>query len=160
MGFYALAIAIVFAAVVGAGAVGYAKGSASRNDEIAGYQAAISTAEARAKDYKAASDAAANSARVVYRDRVTTIVQEAQAAERIVEVVKREVDPNCTLPASFRELWDGKPSGSGEAQPASGANVPLADLAETAAEARKRFEENRAKLDALQSYIAKIEEAK
>ena len=71
MGFYGLAGALFLAAVVGAFSVGYGKGSASRNSEIAEYQAAIEVSKRLAAD--AERKASEASARVVveYRDRVS-----------------------------------------------------------------------------------------
>ena len=79
-----------------------------------------------------------------------------------MEVIRRE-SANCELPGAYRELWDGPPrAGSGEAEPPARVNaapVPVADAAEAAAEAKRRFQENEARLIALQNYVAQIQEA-
>lgn len=142
--------------IIAAGAAGYVKGSASRNDEIAELQGAIRAAEIAAKD--AAIRAENASARVVveYRDRVKTITERLPGEIQLVEIIRKDTSL-CPLPGAFRELWNGGSAPHGaDAQAASGvdaAPVPVADLAETVIEARKRFDENAARLNALQDWI-------
>jgi hypothetical protein len=155
VGFYGLAGTLLICVMVAVGAVGYSKGAASRNDEIASLQAAIETSNRLAAE---AEDRAAKvSERVVveYKDRVRVIREQAPASVELVEVI-RESPGNCLLPAEFVRVWNGPPSGSAEAQPPAGTDgsaITLADAAAVAAEARERFEVNAARLEALQSFI-------
>ena len=157
MAFYGLAAACVAVLCIVSGVVGYTKGSASRNTEIAQYQAAIETSYALAKAAEERNAKVVERVVTVYKDRVKTITERAPAEIQLIEVIKRETPDTCLLPPAYRELWDGKPAeGSSTAQGSSGANgapVTVADAAATAAEARKRFELNAAKLAALQEII-------
>lgn len=155
MGFYVSALVVFVLSVIGAGAIGYTKGSASRNSEIAKYQAAIKASEKLAQE--ADERAAKVSATVVteYRDRVK-VIREYQPAQ-IIERVVREADPSCVLPPSYRELWDGTtaPGSSTAESPArvDGPPVTVAELAAGTAEAKRRFAENSARLESLQAII-------
>ena len=155
MGFYGLAGALFLAAVVGAFSVGYGKGSASRNSEIAEYQAAIEVSKRLAAD--AERKASEASARVVveYRDRVKVIEKRVPGEIQLIETIRESA--NCPVPPEFIRLWNGGASPDGQgAQGASGVNgapVTLAEVAEAAAEARRRFEVNAARLEALQSLV-------
>jgi len=157
MGFYGLAASLLVVWSIAVGAVAYSKGSASRNPEISELQAAIKASEVLAAE---ASDRAAKaSARVVtvYKDRIKTIREVTPGEIQVVERVIREADPSCVLPPSFERLWDGKPaSGGAEAGSSSGvdgAPVTVAELAEGVAEAKRRFDENAARLEALQELV-------
>lgn len=155
MGFYALAISVVLAAVVSAFGIGYGKGSASRNHEIAEYQAAIEVSKRLAAD--AERKAAEASARVitVYQDRVKVIEKRVPGELQLIETIRESA--NCPVPPELVQLWNGGASPDGQdAQGASGVNgapVTLAEVAETAAEARRRFEVNAARLEALQEIV-------
>ena len=155
MGFYGLAGALFLAAVVGAFSVGYGKGSASRNSEIAEYQAAIEVSKRLAAD--AERKASEASARVVveYRDRVKVIEKRVPGEIQLIETIRESA--NCPVPPELVQLWNGGASPDGQdAQGASGVNgapVTLAEVAEVAAEARRRFEVNAARLEALQSLV-------
>ena len=155
MGFYGLAGALFLAAVVGAFSVGYGKGSASRNSEIAEYQAAIEVSKRLAAD--AERKASEASARVVveYRGRVRVIEKRVPGEIQLIETIRET--SNCPVPSELVQLWNGGASPDGQdAQGASGVNgapVTLAEVAEVAAEARRRFEVNAARLEALQSLV-------
>ncbi len=152
--------------VVGAVGLSYFKGhtagAESREPEIVALHVAIEQAKAQAAEAEERAKQA--SARVVteYRDRIVKVEKEAEVRTELVEVIRREA-VNCELPGAYRELWDGPPSaGSDPAKPAPRVNaapVPVADAAEAAAEAKRRFEENAARLAALQNYISQIQEA-
>lgn len=158
MGLYGLAFALFLASLLGAGSVGFVKGASSRNGEIANLKAAIAIHERIALDANSKAEKAAGAIRIVYRDRTREIVKEAEAQVKLVEVIRREIDPNCSLPPAFRVLWDGSAApGSAAVEDPPGTSVPLGDLAETAAEARKRFEGNKAKLDSLQRLLKELE---
>ena len=155
MGFYGLAGALFLAAVVGAFSVGYGKGSASRNGEVAELTAAIEVSKRLAAD--AERKASEASARVVveYRDRVKVIEKRVPGEIQLIETIRESA--NCPVPPEFIRLWNGGASPDGQgAQGASGVNgapVTLAEVAEVAAEARRRFEVNAARLEALQSLV-------
>ena len=154
MGIY-ISAAVVFAIfIMGAGAIGYSKGSASRNGEIAELSAAIQTAQALAAEADERANAVSERVVIEYRDRVKVIKEKEPGEIQLIEVIRR--DATCDLPPAYRVLWDGAPSGGAEAQPpggVDGAPVAVADAAETAAEARRRFEINAARLAALQEII-------
>ena len=155
MGFYGLAGALFLAAVVGAFSIGYGKGSASRNGEIAEYQAAIEVSKRLAAD--AERKAAEASARVVveYRDRVKVIEKRVPGEIQLIETIRESA--NCPVPPELVQLWNGGASpDSQDAQGSSGVNgapVTLAEVAEAAAEAKRRFEVNAARLEALQEVV-------
>lgn len=156
MGFYASLGAIFLCATILSGAVGYSKGAASRNDEIASLQAAIETSNRLAADAEARAAKVSERVVVEYKDRVRVIREQAPASVELVEVI-RESPGNCLLPAEFVRLWNGpaSPGGAGnQASPGTdGSPLTLADAAAVAAEARERFEINAARLEALQRFI-------
>ena len=149
MGFYGLAAALFVVSVISAFGVGYGKGSASRNPEIAEYQAAIKASERLAAD--AERKASEASARVVieYRDRVKSIREVTPGEIQLVEVVK---ESNCELPGAWRVLHDSAASGSAPAQDPAGTVSP-ADAIETVTENYRIARENAARLEALQSLV-------
>src|SRR5574343_286494 len=152
MGFYGLAAALFALAVMGAGVIGYGKGSASRNPEIAELKASIEVSRELAK--RAERKAAETAAQVVtvYKDRVKVIRETIPGETQLVEVIRR--DSTCDLPPSFRVLHDtaaGSPTPQDSAEP-----VGAAVAAQTIAENYRAARENAAKLEALQSYLAKI----
>ncbi len=157
MGFYGLAASLFAVAVAISAAVGYSKGAASRNPEIVELQAAIEASKRIAAEWEAT--AAANAAKVVtvFKDRVKVIKEREPAEVQLIEVIRAETPDSCLLPPAYRELWDGRtPSDRANAEGApgtAGAPVAVADAAETAAEARRRFELNSAKLEALQALV-------
>ena len=155
MGFYGLAGALFLAAVVGAFSVGYGKGSASRNGEIAEYQAAIEVSQRLAAD--AERKAAETSAKVVveYRDRVK-VIRESAPPPQIIEVIKHETPAGCVAPGAFRLLHDSAASGSPIPESAAGtdaAPVEIDAIARTVAENYRIANENAARLEALQSLV-------
>lgn len=155
MGLYAVAFAVFIASVVGAFSVGYGKGSASRNGEITSLSAAIETSKRLAQDAEERASKASAQVVTVYKDRVKTIREVTPGEIQIVERVIREAGV-CELPPSFRVLWSGPASGGATPEnPAGvdGAPVTVADLASGVIEARKRYEENAAKLEALQKLV-------
>ena len=149
MGFYGLAGAIFLAAVVGAFSIGFGKGSASRNGEIASLSAAIEVSKRLAAE--AERKASEASARVVveYRDRIKTIREVTPGEIQLVEVVK---ESNCELPGAWRVLHDSAASGSAPAQDSAGTVSP-ADAIETVTENYRIARENAARLEALQSLV-------
>lgn len=155
MGFYGLAASLCVAAVIAAFGIGYGKGSASRNSEIAEYQAAIKASEIVAKEAADRADKATAREVIVYRDKVKVIEKRIPGEVQLIETIRET--SNCPVPVELIQLWNGEPApGSGEAQPASGvdgAAFTLAEVAEAAAEAKRRFEVNAAKLESLQSLI-------
>lgn len=162
---YGLAIVVALGAAAGVYFKGFANGSASRNGEIVDLRTAISRSESAAKEANDRAEKASAQVQVEYRDRIKVVTKEAETRTELVEVIKRETDPNCVLPPAYRELWDGpaKPAGSPKAQDSARtppAPVAVADAAAAAAEAKRRFEENAAKLEALQNYLSQIQDAK
>ena len=149
MGFYGLAGAIFLAAVVGAFSIGFGKGSASRNGEIASLSAAIEVSKRLAAE--AERKASEASARVVveYRDRIKTIREVTPGEIQLVEVVK---ESNCELPGAWRVLHDSAAAGSAPAQDSAGTVSP-ADAIETVTENYRIARENAARLEALQSIV-------
>lgn len=160
---YVLGIVLALGAFGGTYLKGRWDGAASRNPEIVSYQVAIKDHERIALEAQARASKASASVVTKWRERTVTIVKEAEAAERIVEVVKNESDPNCKLPPSWRVLWDAPDASSGAASKhpnrTDGPPVEVADAARAVSEAREAFELNRAKLEALQDYLSKIQEA-
>ena len=152
---YALGAAVICGVLVGSYFKGYSSGSASRNGEIVALQSAIERARDAARAAEAKAEEAAKNVRVVYRTRVETIVKEAEGVPAQVEVIRREA--NCDLPPSFRVLHD---SASGNpTDPSSARTVDAATVAQTVADNYRAARENEAKLIALQSYIAQIQDA-
>lgn len=155
MGFYGLAGALFLAAVVGAFSIGFGKGSASRNGEIAEYQAAIEVSKRLAADAERKASEASGRVVVEYRDRVKVIEKRVPGEIQLIETIRESA--NCPVPPELVQLWNGGSSpDSQDAQGASGVNgapVTLAEVAEAAAEARRRFEVNAARLEALQSLV-------
>ena len=153
-GFIAVIIAIALAF---AGSFGYRKGVDSRTPEIARLTAAIETSKQLAADAESRAKIAGERISVKYRDRVKVITERVPAETRLVEVIRRETNPDCTLSGSYRQLWDGTaPAGDTPAGNPSGtiaAPVAVAEAAATAAEARRRFEQNAAQLTAIQDLI-------
>ena len=174
---------VALGAVTGAYFKGRSAGSESRNEEIVALQSSIERSRLAAAAAEEKAQEAARNVRVEYRDRVKEIVKESEAEKEIVEVVRREADPNCTLPASYRELWD-RPIDSGGAEGkspsgANGARVTVAEAAEAARLARQAFKQNlnklerwqklakdngweiepEAKADAVKNYLAQIQDA-
>lgn len=149
MGFYVSALVVFIISVIGAGAIGYTKGSASRNSEIAEYQAAIKTSENLARE--AEERAAKVSATVVteYRDRVKVIREVTPGEIQLVEVVKQST---CELPNAWRVLHDTAASGGSPAESPAGTVSP-ADAIETVTENYRIARENSARLEALQTII-------
>ena len=132
MGFYGLAAALALVACIASGAIGYGKGSASRNAEIASYQAAIKVSEKLADE--ADERAAKASAKVViqYRDKVRIVREVTPGEIQLIEVIKRERLPD--LSPSFRVLHDSAAAGSKAPENPAGtdaAPVPVEDAAET-----------------------------
>lgn len=141
---------------------GYASGSASRNEEIIELQAKIEKARIAAVNAELRADEAAAQVKIEYRERVKIVERESQSAPQLIEVIRRETPSDCFLPPAYRELWDGpdqhRAAGKDSAG-VDGAPVSLADAAAAAAEAKKRFRANEEKLIALQSLLAKINDA-
>ena len=155
---------MALAAVTGAYFKGRTAGAESREPEIVALKLDAERGRLAAVAAQTQANEAAAQVRIEYRDRVKTIVQEGETRTELVEVIRRETQPNpdCVLPPAYRELWDGSRAGSGEAESPARANVApvsLADAAQAAAEAKRRFHENEAKLIALQSYVSQIAEA-
>lgn len=140
--------------VVGIGS--YYKGRESRSDEIAELTAAIETSRKLAEDAEARANAASARVVVEYRDRVKTITERLPGEIQLVEVI-RETPGLCPLPPIWRRVWDGGAAPDrADVEAASGidgAPVPVADAAAAVIEARKRFDENAARLTALQDWI-------
>lgn len=158
-----LAAALIFSVVVGSYFKGYGNGKKARDPEIVELKLELEGSRLAALAAEKRAEEAAQNVRIEYRTRTETIVKEAEARTELVEVIRREANPNCELPGAYRELWDGPPSPrSAEDKPSPRVNaapVPLADAAEAAAEAKRRFHENEAKLIALQNYLSQIQEA-
>jgi hypothetical protein len=148
--FYAALFSVGLALLGGA----YFKGAASRNPEIAEYQAAIKASEKLALEAEARAKETAARVVVEYRDRVKVIREREPAEIQLVESAKRETDPACMLPPSFIRLWNGEPAPGGEAgENPRGVDEgarPLADLPEQTRLARKAFDENLALVEGWQ----------
>ncbi len=157
MGFYGLAASLLVVWSIALGVVAYGKGANSRNPEIAALSAAIETSKRLAAEAEERAAQTAAKVVTVYKDRVKVIREVKPAEIQLVERVVRESDPNCILPPAMRELWDGAAAPGGEAPKDSagtaGAPVTVAELAAGVSEARRRFEENAARLEALQEIV-------
>ena len=155
MGFYGFAAALFIAWSAFLGITSYHKGRDSRTPEIAEYQAAIEVSKRLAAD--AERKASEASARVVveYRDRVKVIEKRVPGEIQLIETIRESA--NCPVPPELVQLWNGGASPDGaDAKGSSGVNgapVTLAEVAEAAAEAKRRFEVNAARLEALQSLV-------
>ena len=156
MGLYAPALVVFIISIVGAFSVGYSKGSSSRNPEIAEYQAAIKVSQKLADEAEARFAAKATEVVTVYKDKVKTIREVTPGEIQVIERVVREAGV-CELPPSFRSLWDGRTAPNGQdIKDSSGVNaapVTVADLAAGVTEARKRYQETAARLEALQGLV-------
>lgn len=149
MGFYGLAGALILAAIVGAFSVGFGKGSASRNSEIAEYQAAIKASERLAAEAAERADKTAAKVVTVYKDRIKTIREVTPGEIQLVEVVKQS---NCELPGAWRVLHDSAASGGPAPQDSAGTVSP-ADAIETVTENYRIARETAARLEALQELV-------
>lgn len=180
---YVVGAALLAVTVGAAYFKGHSNGAESRNPEIVALQSSIERSRLAAAAAEEKAQEAARNVRVEYRDRVKEIVKESEAEKEIVEVVRREADPNCTLPASYRELWDRPIDASGAEGKspggANGARVTVAEAAEAARLARQAFKQNlnklekwqklakdngweiepEAKADAVKNYLAQIPDA-
>lgn len=160
MAFYGLAAALWVVSLISVGSVYYSKGSASRNSEIAEYQAAIATSENIARAAEAKAEKARATVITEYKERVKVIREQIPGEIQLVEVIKR--DSTCLAPPSFRVLHDSAASGNPAPKDSTGtdaAPVPVEDIAATVADNYRTARENAARLSALQSYLSKIEEA-
>ena len=139
---------------------GYSSGSASRNSEIVELRAKIESAQISAINAEQRADEAAAQVKIEYRERIKTVIRESESAPKLIEVIRRETPSDCHLPPAYRELWDGPdPNRAADKGSAGtdGAPVALADAAQAAAEARKRFRANEEQLIALQNYLRNLE---
>lgn len=134
---------------------GYASGSASRNEEIAQMLATLERARDEAKRAEARAEEAAKNVRIEYRKVIETVTVEKEAARELIEVVRR--DSNCDLPPSFRMLHNAAAGYPDDKAPARA--VSPAEAAETIADNYATARETAARLEALQNYIAQIQEA-
>lgn len=154
MGIY-ISAAVVFAiSIIGAGAIGYTKGSASRNPEIAELSAAIQTAKTLAAEADERAKAVSERVVIQYREKVRVIREPSPAEIQLVEVIRAEANP--PLSPSFRLLHDSAATGSQAAQGAGGvdaAPVPVEDAAETIAANYAACRTDQARLAALQDII-------
>ena len=154
MGIYTSAAVVAAIAIALAGVVGYAKGAASRNPEIAELRGAILAAETLAKEAEDRAKAVSERVVIQYRDRVRTITEQRPAEIQLVEVIRAESNP--PLSPSFRVLHDAAASGSQAAENPGGtdaAPVPVADAAETIRENYATCRTDQARLAALQEII-------
>lgn len=147
--------AVAVGLLVGSYFKGYANGSASRNSEIVALQTSIEGSRLAALAAEKRAEEAAQKVRIEYRTKVETVIQEREAARELIEVVRR--DASCDLPPSFRVLHDtaaGYP-----ADKTAPGTVSAAQAAETVADNYATARENAARLEALQNYIAQIQDA-
>ena len=154
MGFYGLAAALAAVLCIASGAIGYSKGSASRNDEVSALSAAIKASEIVAKEATDRAEKAAARVVIQYRDKVRIVREVTPGEIQLVEVIKR--DATCELPGSFRVLHDRAASGGKETEAPAGtdaAPVPAEVAAQTVAENYRIARENAARLEALQALI-------
>lgn len=152
---YVVAGLLAVGAITGAYFKGRAAGSESRNEEIVQLLTTLERARDEAKRAEARAEEAAKNVRIEYRKVVEQVTVEKEAARELIEVVRR--DASCDLPGSFRVLHDtaaGYPAGQ-----ASSGTVSAAQAAETIADNYAAARENAAKLEALQNYIAQIQDA-
>ena len=154
MGFYGLVAACVAVLCIVSGVVGYTKGSASRNTEIAEYQAAIKASEILAKEADERAQVVSERVVIQYRDRVRVIKEREPGEIQLVEVIRRENLPD--LSPSFRLLHDSAASGSKAPEGGPGANdppVPVEVVAETIRQNYAACRTDQGKLAALQEII-------
>lgn len=155
MSFYGLAGALFIVGIVSAFGIGYGKGSASRNPEIVALSAAIEASEIAAREATDRAEKAAARVVVEYRDRVKVIEKRVPGEIQLIETIRET--SNCPVPDALVELWNGEPSPGGAAVNGApgvdGTPITLAEVAEAAAEARRRFDKNAAKLESIQRLI-------
>lgn len=154
MGIYISAAVVFVVSIIGAGAIGYSKGSASRNGEIAELSAAIQTAQALAAEADERAKTVSERVVIEYRDRVKVIKEKEPGEIQLVEVIRAEANP--PLSPSFRLLHDSAATGSQAAESPGGtdaAPVPVADAAETIAANYATCRTDQARLAALQEII-------
>lgn len=164
-----MAAALICSVVVGSyfkgRGVGYEAGRKSRDPEVTALQLEAERQRLAAITAEAHAEEAGRQVSIQYRDRIVTVVKEAEAATELVEVIRKDhekANPNCDLPPSLRMLWNRTDPNRSKAEPAARANeapVTVAELAEGVRIAQEAFEKNRAQQIALQNYIAQIQEA-
>lgn len=155
MGFYGLAAALWIASAIFIGSAYYAKGSASRNSEIAEYQAAIAISEKLAREAEARAKEVAARVVVEYRDRVKVIREPVPGETQLIEVI-RETPGLCAAPPAVRLLHDSAASGSAlpdDPARTDAAPVPIETLAQTVVDNYRIARENAARLEALQEIV-------
>jgi hypothetical protein len=154
MGFYGLAAACVAVLCIASGAIGYSKGSASRNQEIAEQGAALTTSRMLAKAAEARNAKVVEREVIIYKDRVRVIKEKEPGEIQLVEVIRRESLPD--LSPTFRLLHDSAASGSRPPESGPGANdppVPVEVVAETIRQNYEACRTDQGKLAALQEII-------
>lgn len=105
-----------------------------------------------------------NEVHVVWMDRVKEVEGKARTIiKRVPEYVTKEASDKCTIPVGFVRLWNDRGDLQADLyQPASGVNDPargvaLDRVAGQVAEAKRRFELNKAKILTCQDYLRKLE---
>ena len=155
MGLYGLAASLLVVWSIFLGTTAYYKGRDSRSSEVAEYQAAIKASEIAAREATDRAEKAAAKVVVEYRDRVKVIEKRLPGEIQLIETIRET--SNCPVPDALVELWNGGTSPDGQDAKGSGgvdgAPVTLAEVAEAAAEAKRRFEVNAARLEALQEIV-------
>jgi hypothetical protein len=154
MGFYGLAAACVAVLCFVSGVIGYSKGSISRNQEVAEYQAAIKASEILAAEAEARNAKVVEVEVIKYRDRIKVITQKEPGEIQLVEVIRAEANP--PLSPAFRLLHDSAASGIKAPEGGPGANdppVPVEVVAETIRQNYAACRTDQAKLAALQEII-------
>ena len=99
---------------------------------------------------------------LVYLARRDEIDTKARTIE-VTKYVTKESDAACPVPVGLVRLWDAQSVSAGIYQPASGVDdaardVALSDVGRGIVEARRRFEVNRAKCEALQGWARGLAE--
>ena len=152
MGFYAPLLVFLALALGGAFWKGYTVGVERNASEVTDLRVALNTSRAEADRAEERARETAGRVQTVYRDRIKT-VREAAPPPEVIERVIVEAKDCPAIPAAYISLWNDTPAGSPALTNPPGANATWGDLAEATVEAKRRFEENRARLDALQELV-------
>ena len=152
MGLYAPLLVFLALGLAGAFWKGYTVGVDRNAAEITSLRVALDTSRAEADRAEERARETAGRVQTVYRDRIKT-VREAAPPPEVIERVIVEAKDCPAIPAAYVSMWNDTPADSPAPDNSPGTAATWGDLAEATAEAKRRFEENRARLDALQELV-------
>lgn len=155
---YVVVLVLGAGALAAAGWQGYKVGRdsgaadlAEAREDAGRLRLAIQRTREEADRVRAEAEKAGDRVRVEYRDRIKVIREKAPPPE-IIERVMVEAADCPFVPPSLVCIWNGTAADGACPESPAGAAVTVAELAEAAAEARRRFLENQAQLDAFQQW--------